>query len=73
MEKIEELTRELRVGVCPIWQCGGELEYVEDRTNWQEPDLRCKNCGNVWLIQKYSNLDENGRNKITTKNAIEVP
>jgi uncharacterized Zn finger protein len=53
-EKAKDLARELRVGICPIWQCGGELEYVEDRTNWQEPDLRCKSCGNVWLIQKYS-------------------
>ena len=52
--KVAELTKELRVGICPIWQCGGELEYVESRTNWQEPDLKCKNCGNVWLIQKYS-------------------
>jgi len=53
-EKAKELARELRVGVCPVWQCGGELEYIEDRTNWQEPDLKCKDCGNVWLIQKYS-------------------
>lgn len=57
-EKAKDLARELRVGICPVWQCGGELEYVEDRTNWQEPDLRCKNCGNVWLIQKYEKEPE---------------
>jgi len=54
-EKVKTLATEIRAGVCPIWQCGGELEYIEDRTNWQEPDLKCKNCGNVWLIQKYNN------------------
>ena len=52
-DKVKDLAREIRAGVCPIWQCGGELEYVEERTNWQEPDLKCKNCGAVWLLQKY--------------------
>lgn len=56
LEKVRELVRELRVGVCPVWQCGGELEYIEDRTNWQEPDLRCKNCGAVWLLQEKKNV-----------------
>lgn len=57
-EKVKDIIRDTRAGVCPIWQCGGELQYVEDRTNWQEPDLKCRNCGNVWLIQKYGDLDE---------------
>jgi len=51
LRQIETGIRDLRVGVCPIWQCGGELEYLEERTNWQEPDLKCKNCGTLWLIQ----------------------
>lgn len=53
-EEVKNLAIRIRAGVCPIWQCGGELEYLEERTNWQEPDLKCKNCGNIWLIQKYS-------------------
>ena len=52
-EKVKELAFDLRAGVCPIWQCGGELEYLEERTNWQEPDLKCKNCNNIWRIQKF--------------------
>jgi hypothetical protein len=51
-EKAKDLAMELRVGVCPIWQCGGELEYLEERINWQEPDLKCKNCGALWQLQK---------------------
>jgi len=51
VEQVKDLAMELRAGVCPIWQCGGELEYLEERINWQEPDLRCKNCGAVWLLQ----------------------
>jgi len=51
-QKVKDLAMEIRAGVCPMWQCGGELEFVETRTNWQEPDLKCKNCGNVWLLQK---------------------
>lgn len=49
--KVKELAMEVRAGICPIWQCGGELEFLEDRTNWQEPDLKCKNCGATWLLQ----------------------
>ena len=50
-DKVKELAKEIRAGICPIWQCGGELEYLEDR-NWQEPDLRCKNCGALWRLEK---------------------
>ncbi len=57
LQSIKEGIMELRGGVCPMWQCGGELEYLEDRTNWQEPDLRCKNCGTTWLITKYNNVE----------------
>lgn len=52
-EKIKDLCIQTRASVCPVWQCGGELEYLEERTNWQEPDLRCKNCGNTWKLVKY--------------------
>ena len=51
-QKVKDLAYDIRAGVCPMWTCGGELEYLEERTNWQEPDLRCKNCGTVWLKQK---------------------
>lgn len=51
-EEVKGLARNLRAGVCPIWQCGGELEFLEARVNWQEPDLRCKNCGAHWLLQR---------------------
>ena len=51
-EKVKELAMETRAGVCPIWQCGGELEYLEERTNWQEPDMKCKNCGAFWELKK---------------------
>ena len=60
LRQIKEGIIELKVGVCPVWQCGGELEYIEERTNWQEPDLKCKSCGNVWLIQKYTNEEDEG-------------
>ena len=50
--KVKDLAMEIRAGICPIWQCGGELEFLEERTNWQEPDLKCKNCGATWLLQK---------------------
>ena len=53
--EVKTLAMDLRCGVCPIWQCGGELEYLEDRTNWQEPDLRCKNCGAIWRLFKRPN------------------
>jgi len=49
-EKVKNLAMELRAGVCPVWQCGGELEYLEERTNWQEPDLKCNNCGAEWRL-----------------------
>ena len=52
-EKVKVLVMEIRAGVCPIDQCGGELEYLEERTNWQEPDLRCKNCGALWILQNW--------------------
>lgn len=52
-DKVKELAMEIRAGICPVYQCGGELEYIEDRTNWEEPDLKCKNCGNIWRIEKY--------------------
>lgn len=52
MEKIQELVIELKIGVCPVYQCGGILEYLDDRINWQEPDLKCKNCGALWKLQK---------------------
>jgi len=52
-ERVKELAMETRAGICPVWQCGGELEYLEDRTNWQEPDLKCKNCGTLWLNTKF--------------------
>lgn len=51
-QAVRELAFELRAGVCPIWQCGGELDFVDDRINWQEPDLRCKNCGAEWKLVK---------------------
>lgn len=51
-EKVLELVRNLRVGVCPIYQCGGELESLEERINWQEPDLKCKSCGAYWKLEK---------------------
>jgi hypothetical protein len=51
VQKVKELAQDMRAGTCPIWQCGGELEYLEDRINWQEPDLKCKNCGALWLLQ----------------------
>lgn len=51
-EKVKELARDLRSNVCPIWQCGGELEHLEERTNWQTPDLKCKNCGALFLYQE---------------------
>jgi len=51
-EKVIDLVRNLRGGICPIYQCGGELEYLEDRINWQEPDLRCKNCEAEWKLIK---------------------
>lgn len=51
-EYVAQLIHQLRAGVCPIWQCGGELEYLEDRINWQEPDLKCTNCGSFWLLQR---------------------
>lgn len=50
-EKVKDLAMELRAGVCPIWQCGGQLEYLEERLNWQKPDLKCKNCDALWLLQ----------------------
>ena len=55
MIEIKNAIKDIKANCCPIWQCSGELEYLEERTNWQEPDMKCKNCGNVWLIQKYSN------------------
>lgn len=51
LDDFRNLAVNLRAGRCPIWQCGGELEYIEDRTNWQEPDLKCKNCKALWLLQ----------------------
>ena len=50
-EKVKVLARDLRAGICPIWQCGGELEFLEERVNWQEPDLRCKSCGALWELK----------------------
>lgn len=50
--KVKELAQDMRAGICPVWQCGGELEYLEERINWQEPDLKCKNCGTLWLLHE---------------------
>jgi len=52
MQDIKEGILLLKAGTCPIWQCGGELEYLEDRVNWQEPDMKCKNCGAIWKLIK---------------------
>ena len=52
LEKVKVAATDLRNGVCPIWQCSGELEYLEDRINWQEPDLKCKSCGATWTLTK---------------------
>ena len=56
--------RELKAGSCPIWQCGGDLEYLEERVNWQEPDIRCKNCGAIWHLVKLPNLRNRKNEKI---------
>jgi len=53
-EKVVELAREITSRRCPIWQCGGELEPLEERTNWQEPDFRCKSCGSLWELKNPS-------------------
>lgn len=52
-EKVKEMAMEIRAGICPIWQCGGELEFIEN-DNWQEPDLKCKNCGAYWRLTTYN-------------------
>ena len=52
-QKVKELAFELRANVCPIWQCGGELEHIEEGANWQEPHLRCKNCGAFFEFKGY--------------------
>jgi hypothetical protein len=51
-DNVKDLAYGLRANICPVWQCGGELEHIEeavikgdDDTNWQEPNLKCKNCG----------------------------
>ena len=54
MEKIKEIIRYVKFNGCPVWQCGGELEYLEGRINWQTPDMKCKNCGAVWKFDKKS-------------------
>lgn len=54
-EKVKELAQGIRAGICPIWQCGGVLEFLEERTNWQEPDLRCKNCKSEWRLVRGPN------------------
>jgi len=59
-EKVRQLAFELRANVCPIWQCGGELEHIEDRTNWQEPDLKCKNCGALFEFKGYKKICDCG-------------
>jgi len=51
-QEVKEKAMEIRAGICPIWQCGGVLEHIEDRLNWQEPDLRCKNCGAYWTLTR---------------------
>lgn len=52
LEKIADLSRELKATACPIWQCGGDLEPIEIDTNWQTPDLKCKNCGAYFQFKK---------------------
>ncbi len=56
-EKSKDLARELRVTACPIWQCGGQLAYLEKRLNWQTPDLMCSNCGALWLLQDNKKIE----------------
>ena len=51
--KVKEMAFDLRANVCPIWQCGGELEHIEIGTNWQEPNLKCKNCGAMFEFKGY--------------------
>lgn len=58
LQKSKEINEELRKKIE-----GGELEYIENRTNWQEPDLKCKNCGTVWLIQISRGGRNDGRDK----------
>jgi len=52
IEEVKSLAIDLRAGVCPIWQCSGTLEYLEERINWQEPDLKCDSCGALWKLEK---------------------
>lgn len=58
-QDVKQLAYELRAGLCPVWTCGGVLEHIE-RINWQEPDLKCTDCGAKWkLINRpltYSSL-----------------
>ena len=51
-QEVKDLAYNLRAGICPIWQCSGVIEHLEDRINWQEPDLLCRSCGAKWKLTK---------------------
>lgn len=51
-QEVKQLAYDLRAGLCPIWQCGGVLVHLEERISWQEPDLKCPDCGAAWKLEK---------------------
>ena len=59
INQVKDLTRELQAGVCPIWQCGGDLKHVELKDgNWQTPDLKCENCGAYFKFVGSPNISD---------------